>query len=540
MTFGSTFGRTFSPTFQSKSQASGNGRNDYANLLVSTFGSSIISYLPLWESTGMYADDYGSNGYDGLYSSNDITLAQDGIGDGRTSISKGTASHINWLTTALASAFNGAEGTVMLWAKVSAASNWTDGIHRLFYLTYNASNNIQITKTSVNGRIEFMYTAGGTQEQYRKESMSTTNWMCLGITWSKSNDRVKYYLNGTRLSTSTVLGTWTGTPSKVLIGGNEDGSASWVGNMAHVLFLNREATEAEMATVATLPKTYVDSVAYGTSRTTYPVADGASIATEIAKMRGGDILSLASGGTYTYPSGDTNSEFFSFPSGNSLCHTEIQGNGATVSGRNYAFGAGAAQDYYDVVNLNLGAAKYWSLFITNASYATFTDCTFYNPASGSSYDVCRIDSDCHYITFTRCTATSTTDYDSPRAHDGFEIWGPCSNITFTDCKAYNIKNGTTANEGHGFEVYGQLAGQIVDAVTYHNCEAYNCQVGFSVEGGPLSLSHTNIVCDGCSSHDNAFYGYQGIDGSTLYRTNVSEGDNSDNAVSETYGNVTDI
>lgn len=257
-------------------------------------------------------------------------------------------------------------------------------------------------------------------------------------------------------------------------------------------------------------------------------------------MRAGDTLSLAPGATYTYtPSGeDDKGPFYLIPSGNAAYHTKVIGNGATVQGGNYTVTLNI-KDYIDFSDLTVGASKYWALYCTYCNHVTFTDVDFYNPATGSSYDVCRFEDDT-YIELTRCTASSTVDLDSTRAHDGFEIWGPASHFTFTDCIAYNIQNGPTVNEGHGFEVYGQLAGQVVDTVDYVNCEAYNCNVGFSVEGGPLSLSHTNIKCDGCSSHDNAFYGYQGIDGSTLYRTNVVGEDNSNNGVSETYGSVTDI
>lgn len=522
----------------------GPSRDAYANEIKDTLTANIISYLPLWETSGIYADGYV--GTSGVCTNVGITQAEAGIGDGRTSYKfDGTSGGvINWYGAALASAFNGAEGSFNIWVKVLDAGVWTDGAeHAILKITYNTSNNLYIAKKSTNGRIEFLYVAGGSQKQYRLESQSTTDWMMLTITWSKTAEQCKVYVNSVLKYTGTTLGTWTGTPAYNVcaIGAMGDtGAGAWKGWLAHALLMDRALSQEEVTELYSLPAAFGDSVPHGSSMKTVQVADGASIVDAIATMRGGDTLSLATNGTYIYTSEtvDDPAEFINTPSGNAAFPTKVEGNNASVKSKCYSL-ALAGKSYIDISNVNFREAQYWSAFLENCNNINFTDCTFYNPSSGSAYDCVRFEKDT-YITLTRCTATSTTNVDNPRAHDGFEIWGPASHFVFTDCAAYNIKNGPTDNEGHGFEVYGQLAGQVVDDVQYINCESYNCQVGFSVEGGPLSLSHTNIVCDGCSSHDNAFYGYQGVDGSTLYRQNVAGHDNTDNAVSETYGSVTDI
>lgn len=277
------------------------------------------------------------------------------------------------------------------------------------------------------------------------------------------------------------------------------------------------------------------------SITTFHLASGGDINATLSLMKAGDILELETSGTYSFGelSGSGTFGFSTIPSGGNTSHVVIHGNGATVGGG--AIGVYlAGKSYIDFDNINFGQSALWNGYLTNADHITFTDCDFYNPATDGSYDCWRALNGSNNLTLTRCSAHSTTDYDAPRAHDGFELWGPVSHVVFTDCIAYDIKSGATVNEGHGFETYGQLAGEICDDVQYINCEAYNTQVGFSSEGGPLSLSHTDIVCDGTSSHDNAFYGYEGIDGSTLYRQNLVGTDNTGNGVSEKFGSVTDL
>lgn len=518
---------------------------EYAEELADTYTTAIISQLPLWESSGATADDYSSNNRDGAYSGSGVTYGETGIGDGRTSVKfTTTGAFVNWHSAGLSSAFNGAEGTIMLWAKVSAAGIWTDAAqHDLIHIRVNGSNFIRIAKTTTNNRLEYNYMAGGTQEQFRREGSNETGWMHICLTWSKSNERCRMYFNGSEVANTATLGVFAGTldATQVCIGNaNTSGATAWSGWLAHAVLLNREATAAEVANSASLPFDDPLSVSGGSGSHIFNLPSGGDINATCSQMVAGDILNLESGGTYTIgplEEGVTGG-FFTLPSGIESTHTTIHGNGATVGGAMYSCHIGGKQ-YIDFDNINFGAGKYWSLFVTNSSRITFTDCDFYNPATNSAYDVCRYDNS-SYITMTRCDAHSTTNFDGPRAHDGFELWGPCSHFTFDSCTAYDIKSGAGVNEGHGFEVYGQLVGQICDDVQFVNCEAYNCQVGFSIEGGPNSIAHTNCICDSCDSHDNTFYGYEGIDGATLFRQNRNGTNNTNNVVAETFGSVTDL
>jgi hypothetical protein len=234
-------------------------RNAYANKLLGLFGANIVSYVPLWESAGLNAMDWaGSN--DGTYSASGVSYAQTGIGDGRTSVLlDGSAGNINMLT-AVSGGFNGAEGTACFWFKVEAGS-WTDGAVRyLLIFRVSASHFVQILKSSVNGRLEYAYMAGGTQKQYRREGSNETAWCSCAITWSKSNDRVICYFNGAQVgATLTALGTWSGALVAAIYGANVGLSNYWTDNLAHMILLDREATAAEIAAAHVIPVSVPDS-----------------------------------------------------------------------------------------------------------------------------------------------------------------------------------------------------------------------------------------------------------------------------------------
>ena len=101
----------------------------YTQQVLNLFGSDIISYLTLSDSSGTMAADASGNNRTGTYT-NSPTLGAEGIGDGLTSVSfDGTDDLVNWYSASLAAAFNSAEGTFMQWLKLSNGV-WNDGVYR--------------------------------------------------------------------------------------------------------------------------------------------------------------------------------------------------------------------------------------------------------------------------------------------------------------------------------------------------------------------------------------------------------------------------
>ena len=181
----------------------------------------------------------------------------------------------------------------------------------------------------------------------------------------------------------------------------------------------------------------------------------------------------------------------------------------------------------------------WAGLMSGCNHFELNDCYFYNPAGGSAYDVFRMDKNVHYGVLNRCIAESNSG-TSVRYHDGFELWGPCTHLAFNECIAFNIRSEATG-VSNGFEVYGDLAAEICNDIVFTNCEAYNCGGGLEVSWGPDAGHpvHLGIVADGCSFHDNVRYGYNAGTGQTITRENVASGDNTNNGIAETTGNVVD-
>ena len=161
----------------------------------------------------------------------------------------GTAGYINIFSTAFANAFNGAEGTILIWPKVYDAGVWTDAVTRwIIHFSVDGNNTIRIYKDASNP-LTWLYNAGGTALSVTL-AVTPTNFMRLGLTWSKSNNKVRAFYNGVQTSVDkTGLGVWAGAldATKTVIGAyNTTPVSVWYGYLADGVLLNREATPEEI------------------------------------------------------------------------------------------------------------------------------------------------------------------------------------------------------------------------------------------------------------------------------------------------------
>ena len=194
--------------------------------------------------------------------------------------------------------------------------------------------------------------------------------------------------------------------------------------------------------------------------------------------------------------------------------TVIQGNGATITGGAYAL-MFTTKNYVDVYNLNCIDQTVQSVNITGSSYLNFNNVVAESDANPGVFNDCWKTKNSHHLTFTDCEAGPCLGADTC---DGFEDWDD-EDITYNNCIAHGFQNGAELlNNGHGFETYAQGVGEICKRVTYNNCHAYDCRVGFSSEGGPLSAAHEDIKALNCTTATIDLYDASGIDGATLYVT----------------------
>lgn len=222
-------------------------------------GYSPIAYWPLLEASGDVAEDVSGNDFHGAFAN--VTLGQEGIGDGLTCpLFNGTDSVVDVYSTGFRDAFNGAEGSVVVWAKVLNAGVWEDGNNRgICRLRSGGSNYVHLKKDNTNNRLEGYYVANGTFKNVVEEGVSSVAWMHLAFTWSKSagaNGEVIYYRAGSQVGgTLTALGVWAGSlaSTTTCIGADgKNGSNSFSGYLAHPAVFDTVKTPTEILDMATV------------------------------------------------------------------------------------------------------------------------------------------------------------------------------------------------------------------------------------------------------------------------------------------------
>jgi hypothetical protein len=228
----------------------------YSTHLLRVRRSSLIAYWPAWEPSGTTIVDASGNARTGTYTA--VTLAQPGIGDGRTAATfDGTTSLGNIYGASLAAAFSPLAGTAVIWFKVASAGVWTDGASRyLFNLRADANNRVSFRKSATNGTFTFEYVAGGTSETVSVGSLSSTGWVFAAITWDKAGDTVRMGLNGGLSGAQTGVGVWAGAlaATATLLGANASTPTNvWSGSVAHAAVWSATLTAGEIATLARRP-----------------------------------------------------------------------------------------------------------------------------------------------------------------------------------------------------------------------------------------------------------------------------------------------
>lgn len=215
--------------------------------------SGLIAYWPMDEASGATAFDNSGNARNGAYTG--VTLGQEGIGDGRTCPLFAGGDMCNVYSTSLRDAFNGAEGTVLAWAKVADVANWTDGtLDYIHWFSADGNNYVRLLKNSTSNQLVFTLTASNVFKQVVQSGVSTVNWFALALTWSLSADQMKAFNSGVQVgATQTGLGTWVGLPATTgaIVGaGTTTPTNPWSGPMAHAALFNRALSAAEIASLS--------------------------------------------------------------------------------------------------------------------------------------------------------------------------------------------------------------------------------------------------------------------------------------------------
>ncbi|NIV36430.1 MAG: hypothetical protein GWN58_45440 [Anaerolineae bacterium] len=227
-----------------------------AEYVAKVLALSPIAYWILGEHLDSTAICQINRNQNGTYTA--TTLGNAGIGDGQVCPSfDGAASYVDVYSATLDAAFDGAEGTLSIWGKVSDVGVWTDGAgRRLVRLWVDSNNYIQIIRSTVDNRLFYDYKAGGTAKGVAVNGLSETGWMHLAETWSATADEMKAFYNGAQTgATQSGLGAWAGSldNTMTIIGAESTVPAGlWKGYGAHVALWASVLTPAQIASLASV------------------------------------------------------------------------------------------------------------------------------------------------------------------------------------------------------------------------------------------------------------------------------------------------
>ena len=185
------------------------GKGSYNDLVL---GTGPIAYWPQNEPAGTVANCLVNPAQNGAYTG--VTLANDLTGPfGMPApFYDGANDFCNIYSAALNTAFSGATGTVMIWAKVANVGVWTDAATRqTVQLWVDGNNYFRPYRTNVNNLFQHAYRANGVTEVVNSAGRTDIIWMPLALTWSKPAEEMRAYIYGAQVGATQInLGVWAG------------------------------------------------------------------------------------------------------------------------------------------------------------------------------------------------------------------------------------------------------------------------------------------------------------------------------------------
>lgn len=201
-------------------------------------GYSPTAYWPMNELAGTVCKDRSGNGFDGTYTG--VTLGQPGIGDGhKCPLFDGVNDYVNIYSAGLNAAFDGAEGTFMIWGLVN---DWTDDTVRLMMRLYDdADNSYDLKKNNgpAGANAIRAYAEAGAAGDGDNDSTLTgsTVFNQYVLTWSDLANQAEWFQNGVSAGTIALANSWDGAGldnTRTLIGANiTTPGGVWDGRLAH-------------------------------------------------------------------------------------------------------------------------------------------------------------------------------------------------------------------------------------------------------------------------------------------------------------------
>jgi hypothetical protein len=219
----------------------------YAEKVLSLFGSSVLAYLPLDDTSGTVARDISGHARHDTYNGPSLAATASPVLGKLAPNFDGVNDDIDIYPAANAMRFNVA-GAILGWSKIPAAA-WTDGAGREIMSIYALnSDNFVLRKPNINNQIWPMVLYGGANLAMTPPFQSV-DWFSWAFTWSKDLDQLIFYVNSYNpWVVMNGLGTWSGGLflDYCRLGGFGGGTNPHKGSISDVIFVDRMVTQPEV------------------------------------------------------------------------------------------------------------------------------------------------------------------------------------------------------------------------------------------------------------------------------------------------------
>jgi hypothetical protein len=215
----------------------------YRQKVVNT-AAGLIAYYPLDEVSGTTANDRSGNARHGTFQ-NGVALNTRTFVDGTPAVAfDGSNDYVEIFSSSLASAFNGNQGSLMIWIQPDSL---TDGsFRRALTIEVSSTYRLGVLKPTTNNRIDALRLPG----VYLSTGNPSTNWRQVTITWDTSSNVTRIYWEGS-LAEVFDAQAWIGTIANARIGSlGSSVSNVWDGSIAHVAIWNQVLTAGQVASLA--------------------------------------------------------------------------------------------------------------------------------------------------------------------------------------------------------------------------------------------------------------------------------------------------
>lgn len=230
--------------------------NPYSDKVLALAPANLLYYWPMNEEAGTVAVDLDTGDYPGTYVG--VTLQYYDFPDGRkTPYFDGISDTTTLVAADLDDIFTLNEYSLSMWIRVANAGVWSDEQGRTaLYFYGNASNYIKVQRLgTTDNALRLIHRANGASEQKDLGSLTTLDWIWIGITFKQSEPIARYHIKagGDTIKRGNIgsapYATWSiGTFASADIG--TAGSAYWAGGIAHVAFWDTCFSDSVIETLA--------------------------------------------------------------------------------------------------------------------------------------------------------------------------------------------------------------------------------------------------------------------------------------------------